>query len=213
MPAFASGHAWAAGRYWRSRKVVASRELLRSFLNELRARDLKAILSQGDMWNFTDPWAYADVIRDVLDPSVIAIVDAGNEAWQTGQRDPRELARWLARLNTNILTVTTSPPDATREMVERYRQGARVSEVHSDAGDPSGNVRRIWDAAYEANANVQGEPRGYAERQRLQPGGRAHASADGRGGGVQRTALRLHVVAGRHLGRPVPWSVRWRRSL
>ena len=81
------------GEYWRSRKVVASRELLRSFLNELRARDLKAILSQGDMWNFTDPWAYADVIRDVLDPSVIAIVDAGNEAWQTGQRDPRELAR------------------------------------------------------------------------------------------------------------------------
>ena len=149
------------GEYWRSRKVVASRELLRSFLNELRARDLKAILSQRDMWNFTDPWAYADVIRDVLDPSVIAIVDAGNEAWQTGQRDPRELARWLARLNTNILTVTTSPPDATREMVERYRQGARVSEVHSHAGDPFDNVRRIWNAAYEANANVQGEPRGY----------------------------------------------------
>ena len=91
------------------------------------------------------------------------------------------------------------PPDATREMVERYRQGARVSEVHSDAGDPSGDVRRISDAAYEANANVRGEPGGYGRNVSGYNQVDAHTKAlMAVAAASSGQAVRLHVVAGRH---------------
>jgi hypothetical protein len=149
-----------ANGYWAGREVGPNLtpgywDKLRLFLQALRDRNLRAVFSHGDVGLMTDRRAYMTELARIND-SIRAIdwLDCGNEAWQTGEPDPRKLAECVGYYRnaggTALLTLT-SPPGETKSELDAYSiPPADAYDVHSYRGGHSWDKRRhIFGIPYE----------------------------------------------------------------
>jgi hypothetical protein len=166
--------------FWRGRTFQPNWDTVAVVVEECQKRGLQLVLSQGDVWQLGSNAGVAlrqtaDFIR-THDPNAFDIVDGGNETWHNGQGNPENLAhacRVFANLGP-IVTLTDAPeggPYADGEEGKRqYRahmarwcqSPANLFDIHSQAGDPDGCIRRTWNAGYETNQwlRVESETRG-----------------------------------------------------
>lgn len=148
---------------------------LRDFLRELESRQLRGVISQGGLYpeDIPDRVGFANRLADILDQTgtanVVAIIEGGNEAWQTGESDPAALARFLTPIKQRhpaALYTLTSPPGETKDELDRYSIGpADLFDVHGYRGGHWWDkVRHIFSIAYEGlpmkRLGWQGEPTG-----------------------------------------------------
>jgi hypothetical protein len=153
------------GPYWAGREVTPTASTLASFLEELRALGLQAVLSQGDgmRWDRKELlWILRQVV--LTHARDIAVLDAGNETWQNGEPDPAKLAAFLREVGFDGLQTLSSPPDEPLELMRAWSvDPANLMDAHSQTAEPLGNIRRIFNVGYEAGARrhgIQSEPRG-----------------------------------------------------
>ncbi|MDD5366953.1 MAG: hypothetical protein PHR30_16570 [Gallionellaceae bacterium] len=167
------------GDYWTSkgREVGESTTpdywgRLATFLGDLHARGLRNIISQGDVGLLADRPAFMRRLGTTIDAvgaEVAASVDAGNEAWQTGEPDPVRLAEmvtWFRAVCPGPLLTLTSPPGETKAELDAYSlDPADLYDVHGYRGGHWWDkVRHIFSLAYEGQParrlGVQSEPTG-----------------------------------------------------
>lgn len=173
---------WMAltNRYWAGREVseAFTRDYwgnLRDFLRDLEARQLRAVISQGDISpaDIPDRVGHMRQLADVLDQvgtaNTTAIIEGGNESWQNGESDPRKLAQFVQLIENRhpeVLKTLSSPPGETPAELDAWSvDPADMFDVHGYRG---GNwwdkVRHIFSIAYEGNPKRrlgwQGEPTG-----------------------------------------------------
>ncbi len=148
---------------------------LYDFLVELRARGLSVLISQGDVGQIRDRRGFmrqlASIVNDV-GPDVAAIVDGGNEAWQTGEPDPAKLSEMVSVFRAvcpGPLLTLTSPQGETKAELDTYSiPPADLFDVHGARGGHWWDkVRHIFSVAYEQKPakrlGIQSEPTGPGE--------------------------------------------------
>lgn len=146
---------------------------LEAFLRELAVRNLRVVLSAGDIGEIRDRRAYMELVASIekrLDRPVIDWVDCGNEAWQTGESDPNALARcvhYYKDAGGKALLTLTSPPGETPEELNAYSiPPADAYDVHSYRGGFWYDKRRhIFSTGYDAHTlskpfGISSEPPG-----------------------------------------------------
>ncbi len=166
------------GAYWAGREV--SEQVtpnywgqLEAFMNELKSRGLRGVISQGDIARITDRPGFASRLSDVLDrvgtAESVAIIEGGNEAWQTGEPDPQRLAQFVGAIESRhpqVLYTLTSPPSELAVDLDAYSIGpADLFDVHgSRDGHWWDKTRHIFSITYEGKPKKrlgwQGEPAG-----------------------------------------------------
>ena len=170
------------GDYWTSKGRDISADTtpdywahLRTFLEALHARGLQNIISQGDVGQIRDRQGFMCQLGatvNAVGPEVAAIVDAGNEAWQTGEPDPVRLAEmgaWFRHVCPQPLLTLTSPPGETKAELDAYSLApADLFDVHGYRGGRwYDKVRHIFSIGYEIKPRlrlgIQGEPTGPGE--------------------------------------------------
>lgn len=166
----------AASDYWVGREVgpdVTPDYWLQveRFLNELRARDLRVVWSQGDVGQLKDRQGYMGAFArlDLAGSPVVDWLDCGNEAWQTGEPDASALARCVGYYRAaggRALLTLTSPPGENKEELDAYSiPPADAYDVHSYRGGHSWDKRRhIFSIPYEGKPEkrfgINSEPPG-----------------------------------------------------
>jgi hypothetical protein len=166
------------GAYWAGREINDSVtagywDKLRDFLIELRSRKLRAVVSQGDIGRIVDRRAFASRLSDVMDAvdaaASVAIVEGGNETWQTGETDPRRLAEfvgWIKARHPATLYTLSSPPGETKAELDAWSiDPANMFDVHGYRGGHFWDkIRHIFSISYEGlpsrRLGWQGEPTG-----------------------------------------------------
>ena len=149
---------WQVG-YW-----VAVEE----FALALRARGLRWMVSQGGVRADHPAFmrAMAAALLGAGGLEVVATVDGGNEAWQTGEPDAGRL-REAVNAFRGVLTVPvwslTSPPGEMQEELDRY--SGSVCDIHGyRGGHVWDKVRHAFSVAYEqlpaCRFGIQSEPPG-----------------------------------------------------
>ncbi len=148
---------------------------LRSFLRDLEARQLRAVISQGDISprDIPDRVGHMRQLSDVLDQvgpdNTVAWIEGGNETWQNGENDPRKLAQFMQLVENrhpNVLKTLSSPPGETPAELDAWSiDPADMFDVHgSRSGHYWDKIRHIFSIAYEGNLRRrlgwQGEPTG-----------------------------------------------------
>lgn len=169
-----------SGQYWAGREVTEAFTpdywgQLRDFLLDIRARQLRAVISQGGTTpqDIPDRRAFARRLSDVLDQTgtadVVAIIEGANESWQTGEPDPRRLAEfvgWIHDRHPEVLYTISSPPGETRDELNAWSlPPADLFDVHGYRGGHWWDkVRHIFSITYEGQPDKrlgwQGEPTG-----------------------------------------------------
>ena len=154
---------WATlgGRYWTGDHVGPDLtpdyfRQVRAFADALRARGLRAVWSQGDVGQLRDRRDYMTRLA-TLDAGApfIDFIDCGNEAWHTGEHEPRRLAEcvgYYQQAGGRAIRSLTSPPGDRKAELDRYSiPPAQVFDVHSSRDGHSWDMRRrIFSIAYEA---------------------------------------------------------------
>jgi hypothetical protein len=178
------------GGYWGGREVYEAWTpdywgQLRDFLRDIAARNLRAVISQGDLFPaaIPDRFHFAQRLSDVLDEvgaaGSVAIIEGGNEAWQTGESDPNRLAQfvgWIKQRHPATLCTISSPPGEGRDELNAWSvYPADLFDVHGYRdGHWWDKVRHIFSISYEGQPNKrlgwQGEPCG--------PGGAVSVTAN-----------------------------------
>lgn len=166
------------GTYWAGRDINPAStpgywDLLRDFLGDLKARELRAVISQGDIGRIADRRSFAARLSDVIDAvgsaESVALIEGGNEAWQTGESDPRKLAEfvgWIKARHPATLYTLSSPPGETKAELDDWSvDPANLFDVHGYRGGHFWDkIRHIFSIAYEGKPNRrlgwQGEPTG-----------------------------------------------------
>mgnify|MGYP001611966857 CR=1 FL=1 len=144
---------WLAG-YWGT---------LYDFHDDLAARGLAAIVSQGDLGTAVEAGQIESregFMRSLggwlgLLPATVAMVDGGNEAWQTGTAAPADLARIVAACLLRCpgaLATLTSPPGETADELNVY------SLPPSTMGDVHGSRDGRWWDMLRHVRNVVADP-------------------------------------------------------
>lgn len=177
---------WLIGDpYWTGRFFRGDWSVLQRFVGECRARNLRLVLSQGDLWQAGEATArrwfteLAGFIRSE-GPEWFDFVDGGNEVWHNPYgTEPDTIAsamRPLAGLGP-ILSLSDFLQDqewpgntederkeAMRREAARWKQSpARVLDGHPAHNTGDGCVRRTWNFPYELDADawINSEARGY----------------------------------------------------
>lgn len=169
-----------SGDYWRGREVYEAFTpnywtQLRDLLRDIEARQLRAVISQGDLTSTGIPdrrWFAArlsDVLDEVGTANAVAIIEGGNEAWQTGEPDPNRLAQfvgWIKERHPATLYTISSPPGETADELNAWSVWpADLFDVHGYRGGRWWDkVRHIFSIPYEGQPQKrlgwQGEPSG-----------------------------------------------------
>ena len=162
---------WLLGEpHWRGRLFRGEWDVLRAFVRECQQRNLRLVLSQGDLWMAGETTArrwLADLPAFLRAEGVewFDFVDGANEGRNTKADDPDVIAdamRPLAGVGP-ILSLTDVPEgaDASRWM----RTPAHVLDHHPQFSDPDGCIRRSWNAGYDGRDVswlwINSEPRGW----------------------------------------------------
>ena len=152
------------GNYWRDRTGEVSPQhttnywpLLSLFAAELKLRELRWLVSQGDLcrWRTSDGdrIAFMTQLADTLAPfgPLVIGVDGGNETWQNGEDDAARLAHlvqpFVDRLPCALVSLTS--PQAEEGMPQYARLPATVTDVHSSRSAWPTPARRMFNARYE----------------------------------------------------------------
>jgi hypothetical protein len=169
-----------SGDYWRGREVGENFTpdywgQMRDFLNDIKARRLRAVISQGGMGpvDVPDRFGFARRMSDILDQTgtadVVALFEGANESWQTGESDPRRLAQfvgWVKNRHPATITTISSPPGEGRDELNAWSiPPADLFDVHGYRGGRWWDkVRHIFSIPYEGQPDKrlgwQGEPAG-----------------------------------------------------
>lgn len=174
------------GDYWHRREVGPDVTpdywaRLEAFRDELLARGLRLVGSQGDITQIRDRRAYMAQLAAVDAVSFLDVIDGGNEAWQTGEPDPARLAafvrayadaggRALKTLTDAPLYSPGAPPPA--EQFDRFSiPPADLFDVHGFRGGRSWDKRRhYWGYTYcgegcpRLKVGINSEPAGGGAR-------------------------------------------------
>jgi hypothetical protein len=166
------------GSYWAGREVSPDATPdywthMREFLQDIKARELRAVISQGDIGRITDRRAFASRLSDVIDAvgaaDSVAIIEGGNEAWQTGEPDPVKLADFVSKIEArhpSTLYTLSSPPGETKTELDEWSiDPADLFDVHGYRGGHFWDkIRHIFSITYEGKPNRrlgwQSEPTG-----------------------------------------------------
>lgn len=150
----------------------------REFVREVYLRQLRLVVSQGDIGSLGDKMSerkafaakLAEVAKDVDGTGyVYAFVDGGNEAWQTGESDPKRLAEFVQAYKdaggTALLTLTSPPGEEKQELDAYSIAPADCYDVHGFRGGRYWDKRRhIFSIPYEGQPSkrlgIQSEPNG-----------------------------------------------------
>jgi len=182
------------GEYWTSKGREVGPDIttdywaqLHAFLAACHAHGLQNVISQGDVGRIPDRVAFMRRLAETVTavgPDVAAIVDAGNEAWQTGDPDPWKLAEMVAAFRTvcpqPLLTLTSpqygwaTKEEARADFNQYSIPPADLYDVHGYRGGDGrdkpawpAKVRHIFSLAYEVKPRlrlgVQSEPTGPGE--------------------------------------------------
>ena len=168
--------------FWQGRTHPSSVAFLIEFVEACKARGLRLVLSQGDLWQFgaVAAAAYiarlAEVIR-ACGAEWFDFIDAGNETWHNGCDDPSVLAAAMRPLvGLGPLLLLTDAPEGGpyptgdegkrlyREHIARWCQApASMLALHSQFSDPDGCIRRVWNGGYETGQwlRLEDELRGH----------------------------------------------------
>jgi hypothetical protein len=169
-----------SGPYWSGREVYEAFTpdywgQMRDFLLDLKARKLRAVISQGGTGavDIPDRFGYAQRMSDVLDQTgtadVVAIFEGANESWQTGEPDPNRLAQfvgWVKSRHPAILCTISAPPGEGADELNAWSiPPADLFDVHGYRGGHWWDkVRHIFSIPYEGQPQKrlgwQGEPTG-----------------------------------------------------
>jgi hypothetical protein len=174
--------AWAilGGNYWAGREVGPRVTegywvKLEAFFNDLKARNLTAVWSMGDIGQIgITREAYMLNLANV-DNRVGAIewLDCGNEAWQTGLPEPDALSRCVTYFQNAggdaLLTLTSAPGEEKHELDAYSIAPANAYDVHGYRGGHFWDkIRHIFSIPYEIIPNkefgIQSEPWGNGAR-------------------------------------------------
>jgi hypothetical protein len=145
-------NASGARPFWREREVgpdLTPRYFahVRRFFEALRARQLRAVWSLGDVQVIGDRRAFMSRIA-ALDNElgVIDWIDCGNEAWQGAGLGPEELAacvgHYAAAGGRALKTLTSSPTEELEDLDAYSLDPADAFDVHSFRGGHSWDKRR-----------------------------------------------------------------------
>lgn len=150
----------------------------REFVREVYTRQLRLVVSQGDLGSLGDRMndrkAFATKLAEIareVDGSghVYAFVDGGNEAWQTGEPDPTRLAQFVQAYKdaggTALLTLTSPPGEEKHELDAFSIAPADCYDVHGYRGGRHWDkCRHIFSIPYEGQPSkrlgIQSEPNG-----------------------------------------------------
>lgn len=164
------------GTYWAGREVGPAITpdywgQLRQFFGDLKARNLRAVFSQGDIGQlggsrraFMETVAALDNELQVVD-----FLDCGNEAWQTGEPSPTRLAECVGYYRSAggkaLLTLTSPPGEEKAELDAFSITPADAYDVHGYRGGRFWDkIRHIFSIAYEIKPakrfGIQSEPFG-----------------------------------------------------
>jgi len=139
------------------------------FVRDVRDLGLTLVVSQGDLWQLRDldKAAFARKLADTEAsvPGAYAFFDAGNETWQNGMSDERELKQFVLAYKAaggRAICTLTSPQGEEPEDLRRYSH---------DVWDKHGfRAGRLWDkrrhafsVGYEGMPNqlgIESEPPG-----------------------------------------------------
>lgn len=131
-----------------------------AFVAAVRDLGLTLVVSQGDLWQLRDVINVEDFARklasvEALYPGTYAFFDAGNETWQNGMSDERELQKFVTAYKNaggKAICTLTSPQDEEPEGLRRYR--ADVWDKHGFRGG------RLWDKRRHAfSVGYEGMPK------------------------------------------------------
>lgn len=154
------------GPYWNGYHVgdyynPNYKELVQAWYNEHAARHLRFVWSQGDigyMRDRRDTMAFF-ATADNNSGGVVDYIDCGNEAWQTGESDPRKLSECVGYYQNagghSLKSLTDAPiynnPGHEKETFEAYSIApADIFDIHSFRGGHSWDKRRhSWGYTYE----------------------------------------------------------------
>ncbi|HYC00451.1 MAG TPA: hypothetical protein VEC57_15040 [Candidatus Limnocylindrales bacterium] len=161
-----------SGDYWRRKDREVSGEdrfdALEAFSAELTARQLLPVWSQGDVGAIRDRRRFMERLATL--PA--AFCDAGNEAWQTGEADPQQLAtmmRWYRDAGGRGIRSLTSPPGEEQHELDAYSiDPAQVFDVHGYRGghwyDKARHIFSIpWEVRPLRRLGIQSEHTGPGE--------------------------------------------------
>lgn len=153
------------GAYWAGRDINPDTtpdywEHMRAFRDAVVSRGLRLVLSQGDIGRLRDRQAFMRRVASLdAEVSFVDWIDCGNEAWQTGEPDPRRLAEcvnfYAAAGGRALKTLTDAPlyfpggPPAHEQMNAYSIPPADAIDTHSFRGGRSWDKRRhIWGYTY-----------------------------------------------------------------
>lgn len=139
------------------------------FVGDVTALGLKLVVSQGDLWQMADvdklQFARDLVSAETKYPGAYAFLDAGNELWQNGMSDERELKKFITAYKNaggRAICSLTSPQDEEPEGLLRY--SADIWDKHGfRAGRLWDKRRHAFSVGYEGMANkagIESEPPG-----------------------------------------------------
>lgn len=178
---------WLIGEpHWTGRTFRGSWAVLQRVVAACKARNLRLVLCQGDVWQAGEATArawIADLSGFIRSegPEWFDVVGAGNETWHNGCDNPDVLAsamRPLANVGP-ILMLSDFPADqpwpgnsaeerkaAMLAAARRWSQGpASVLSAHPGFSDGDGCIRRSWNCGYELQEVrsewMNDEPRGW----------------------------------------------------
>lgn len=129
---------------------------VREFFSHVKDRRLRLVWSQGDIKAIGDRrdtmTRFAQLDNEF--GGVIDFIDCGNEAWQTGESDPRKLAECVSYYRDAggraLKSLTSADGDPTYQDINKWSiSPADVFDVHSWRGGHSWDKRRhIWSYTY-----------------------------------------------------------------
>lgn len=167
------------GAFWKGREVGPDITpdywgKVLAFAGELRVRGLRAVWSQGDVGQLRDRRAYMTRLAAAdLEQPFIDFLDCGNEAWQTGEPDPRKLAEcvnYYREAGGRAILSLSSPPGEGKDEIDAFSlPPANVYDVHTFRDNHHWDKRRhIFSIAYESMPRlplgINSEPPGNGRR-------------------------------------------------
>jgi hypothetical protein len=162
------------GDYWAGREANAGEqtEAFHRFGKELQDRGLKAMISQGDLWNdrtHEDRMRMHRAIRESFPRDVISFVDAGNEVINNGGASAEDCAEWIEGL-PGILHLSTTQSELREDLTRWSQSPAQIFDEHGYRdGHWYDKTRHIYNVTYENRPHnrwlgMQSEPFGPGDR-------------------------------------------------
>lgn len=155
------------GHYWHGREIGPQVTpdyfgQVRRFLEATRARGLRLVWSQGDIRAIRDRRQAMETFAALdADLGAIDFIDCGNEAYQTGIREPEEAAVCIGYYQraggVALKSLTSADGDPTFDDINRWSlPPADVFDVHSWRGGHSWDKRRhIWSYGYSGEGSTR----------------------------------------------------------